>query len=287
MSEIEEVKAMIREMMGQEMKNFQTAVAGGEEEATMSPGIYTMLQVLLAKIEQRFPECGTSGQEAPAVKVWHDASETPVASRTKIVLYTNDEWDMFRAHEAKDDYDNYWSRVNQCLNEKGVDVKSWAYADDLLDLTHPVTKTSDEEPVSEGLEEAKRRIASEYMEEVKRETGYKDYAYWNGLEKGIELGANWQNEKEQQRLHSDENIQALAGRYAYEEWDEDLVEVARDSFIDGYNICKQQMMKDAVVASVNTYEEVGGEGYVEFVANIPVGKYKKETLVKLIIIKEE
>jgi len=52
-----------------------------------------------------------------------------------------------------------------------------------------------EEPVSEELDEAKRRIASEYMEEVKKETGYKDYAYWNGLEKGFELGANWQFEK--------------------------------------------------------------------------------------------
>jgi hypothetical protein len=43
---------------------------------------------------------------------------------------------------------------------------------------------------------------------------------------------------------SDGNIYSLAGRYAYEEWDEDDREVARDSFIDGYNICKQQMMKD-------------------------------------------
>jgi hypothetical protein len=50
---------------------------------------------------------------------------------------------------------------------------------------------------------------------------------------------------------------------------------------------KEQMMKDAVEAAVNTYEEIGGEGYVEFVANIPVGQYKKEMLVKLIIIKDD
>ena len=50
---------------------------------------------------------------------------------------------------------------------------------------------------------------------------------------------------------------------------------------------KDKLMEDAVVAAVNTYEEIGGEGYVEFVANIPVGQYRKEMLVKLIIIKEE
>lgn len=58
-------------------------------------------------------------------------------------------------------------------------------------------------------------------------------------------------------------------------------------FLCGYLLCKEKMMKDAVVAAVNTYEEIGGEGYVEFVANIPVGQYRKEMLVKLIIIKEE
>lgn len=86
--------------------------------------------------------------EEPVSKVWHDASETPVASRTKIVLYTNDEWDIFRAHEAKDDYDNYWSRVNQCLSDNGIYISSWAYADDLLNHTQSVTKMSDQDPVS-------------------------------------------------------------------------------------------------------------------------------------------
>lgn len=70
------------------------------------------------------------------------------------------------------------------------------------------------------------------------------------VEQAIRFGAAWQKEKEQQRLHSDENLQALAARYAYEEWNEDLVEVAKDSFIDGYNICKQQMMESAVETKV-------------------------------------
>lgn len=45
--------------------------------------------------------------------------------------------------------------------------------------------------MKETLDVAIRRIASEYMEEMEKKYGHKDFAYWNGLEKGIELGANW------------------------------------------------------------------------------------------------
>ena len=75
-----------------------------------------------------------SNSTEPASNIWHDASERPVASKTKIVLYTNGEWDIFRGYEAKDDYDNYYSRVNQSLADKGVLVKQWVYAEDLLRL---------------------------------------------------------------------------------------------------------------------------------------------------------
>lgn len=73
-------------------------------------------------------------QEEPATSVWHDSKDTPVASKTKIVLYTNGKWDMFKSYETKDDYDNYWAGVNQALEEKGVLVKKWAYVEDLLKL---------------------------------------------------------------------------------------------------------------------------------------------------------
>lgn len=52
MKQVEEIKALIREMMDQEMENYKEAVSIGAGEASMSPGIYTMLQVLLAKIEK-------------------------------------------------------------------------------------------------------------------------------------------------------------------------------------------------------------------------------------------
>lgn len=64
MKQVEEIKALIRKMMDQEMENYKEAVSIGAEEASMSPGIYTMLQILLAKIEQ-------------IPSVWYDASEEP------------------------------------------------------------------------------------------------------------------------------------------------------------------------------------------------------------------
>lgn len=75
-----------------------------------------------------------SMQKEPATSLWHDASETPVASKDKVVLYTNGKWDLFKAYESLDDYDNYWSSVNQSLAEKGIFVKQWAYTADLIKL---------------------------------------------------------------------------------------------------------------------------------------------------------
>lgn len=72
----------------------------------------------------------------PETPVWHDNKDTPVASKTKIVLYTNGKWDLFKAYKADNDFDNYWANVNQSLEEKGVLVKHWAYVDDLLTLSN-------------------------------------------------------------------------------------------------------------------------------------------------------
>lgn len=67
MDQIDEIKEMIRGMMAQEMENFKEAVSNGECDETASPVVYTMLQVLLTKIEQM-------------PKVWHDVSEKPDSS---------------------------------------------------------------------------------------------------------------------------------------------------------------------------------------------------------------
>lgn len=62
MAQIDEVKKIIREMMDQEMENFKEAISNGESDETASPVVYTMLQVLLAKIEKMQKEHESSNE---------------------------------------------------------------------------------------------------------------------------------------------------------------------------------------------------------------------------------
>ena len=77
MKQTEEIKAMIREMMNQEMENFKEAVSNGEAEETASPVVYGMLQVLMAKIEAM-------------PKVWHKPDEEPDRTREPILRLHRD-----------------------------------------------------------------------------------------------------------------------------------------------------------------------------------------------------
>ena len=50
---------------------------------------------------------------------------------------------------------------------------------------------------------------------------------------------------------------------------------------------KSQMLKDAVEASVNTYELApGGSAYVEFVADMPVARFRSNDKVRIIVLKQ-
>ena len=71
--------------------------------------------------------------------------------------------------------------------------------------------------------------------------------------------------------------------------DEDGIEqYVHDSFIAGANWQKEQMMKEAVEAVVNTYELTpGGSTYVEFVVDMPVARFKFNDKVRIIIVKED
>lgn len=73
MKQTEEIKAMIRGMMAQEMENFKEAVSNGEADETASPVVYTMLQVLMSKIEAM-------------PKVWHDYKDPAPARHAQILL---------------------------------------------------------------------------------------------------------------------------------------------------------------------------------------------------------
>lgn len=63
-------------------------------------------------------------------------------------------------------------------------------------------------------------------------------------------------------------------------------DIATD-FIAGAEWQKKQMMKDAVDAFVNTYENTDDSNYVEFVTEQSPYKFKKTEKCKLIIVKEE
>ena len=77
MRQTEEIKAMVRGMMTQEMENFKEAAGNGEADETASPVVYTMLQVLLAKIEAM-------------PKVWHKPDEKPDRTREPILRLYRD-----------------------------------------------------------------------------------------------------------------------------------------------------------------------------------------------------
>ncbi len=74
MAQIDKIKEMIREMMNQEMENYKEAVSNGEADETASPVVYTMLQVLMAKIEAM-------------PKVWHDYKDPAPARHEQILLW--------------------------------------------------------------------------------------------------------------------------------------------------------------------------------------------------------
>lgn len=60
----------------------------------------------------------------------------------------------------------------------------------------------------------------------------------------------------------------------------------RDAFIDGYNLCREQMMKEAVEADVNIYRDiVAGKSWAEFVVEMPTNNLGDK--VCIIVVKED
>jgi len=123
MKQTEEIKAMIREMMAQEMENFKEAVSNGEADETASPVVYTMLQVLLAKIEQM-------------PKVWHGIDEKADSSKV-VVLYDVAGDYMSPPSRCMLGFDSVF--INAMNKKYGVNYTMWAYQDDLIPLKKEVT----------------------------------------------------------------------------------------------------------------------------------------------------
>lgn len=117
MRQTEEIKAMIREMMNQEMENFKEAVSNGEADETASPVVYTMLQVLMSKIEAM-------------PKVWHDINEEPTDRSQCLVISKRQTKDVV-TYSGQFFYKGHVV-AEPCKMYSMADVVKWAYINDLI-----------------------------------------------------------------------------------------------------------------------------------------------------------
>jgi hypothetical protein len=115
MKQTEEIKAMIREMMDQEMEYFKEAVSNGDADETASPVVYTTLQVLMAKIEAM-------------PKVWHSIDEEADSSKF-VVLYDVAGGYMSPPSRCMLGFDSMF--INAMNKKYGANYTMWAYQDDL------------------------------------------------------------------------------------------------------------------------------------------------------------
>ena len=115
MAQIDKIKAMICGMMAQEMENFKEAVSNGDADETSSPVVYTMLQVLLAKIEAM-------------PKVWHSIDEKADSSKSVVLYDINDGYMSPPSRYLL----GFGSTFINAMNKKyGANYTMWAYKDDL------------------------------------------------------------------------------------------------------------------------------------------------------------
>ena len=118
MKQTEEIKAMIRGMMAQEMENFKEAVSNGEADETASPVVYTMLQVLISKIEAM-------------PKVWHSIDEKADSSKF-VILYDANGGYMSPPSRCMNGFDSMF--INAMNKKYGANYTMWAYQDDLAPI---------------------------------------------------------------------------------------------------------------------------------------------------------
>jgi hypothetical protein len=118
MKQTEEIKAMIRGMMAQEMENFKEAVSNGEADETASPVVYTMLQVLMSKIEAM-------------PKVWHSIDEKADSSKF-VVLYDVNGGYMSPPSRCVLGFDSMF--INAMNKQYGANYTMWAYMEDIVPI---------------------------------------------------------------------------------------------------------------------------------------------------------
>lgn len=144
------------------------------------------------------------------------------------------------------------------VNDYGYDDEAeHGYRECLKDL-RAFIESLQEEPVNKELEEEAEEYVFGFHPSIQRmcKESFIDGAEWNREKIFAELG---------HQINSNYNA----------------------GYKKGAGDKEKEMMENAIDASINTYEEVGGNGYVEFVADVSPSKYKEKENVKLIIIEEE
>ena len=105
----------------------------------------------------------------------------------------------------------------------------------------------------------------------------------------LEEAANQHSKQVFHGLLVEDNITAFkAGAEWKEQKDQETIELAEDhAMLAGMNRMKEEMMKDAVEAFVNIYENTDDSNYVEFVTEQSPYKFKETEKCKIIIVKED
>jgi predicted metal-dependent hydrolase len=152
-----------------------------------------------------------------------------------------------------------------------------------------------EEPVSEDLEEYAKKLAkgaaldkhnliwmckkgAEWQKQKDEELFSKDT--WTYIEE------NYPNitEEEKLRLYDISIKSRLAGAETFKKH---MKETLQTEYEKGLFDMREEMMKDAVDAFVNTYENSDDSNYVEFVTEQSPYKFKETEKCKIIIVKDD
>lgn len=144
------------------------------------------------------------------------------------------------------------------------------YENALIDFERFIDSLQQEQPSIPNLDEAAEKWCKENNKGIALCADGKSHYLAEGMD-AFKAGAEWQKDQ----MLKDGNV-ILA--------EEDFDAEKEKSMELGYNLCKEQMMKEAVEGYVNYYEDSGGILMAEAQVGCP---YHNGDRVRIIIVKEE